>query len=170
MHYNAQWWLNPAAARYKINFREIKDAFGRLGLDDTYAVVTSFHLDTYDDLYGGDAPLVKTMYGYCYKGMNIYHVPAHEDFMIIMRADRLPRCEMKEYEGDNPEYKLIDSVNRVYSNVLNLKDMGEYYGMAVMRDIRFCTPDKKDFKFIRLDVDRMERTENQLGEMQKGEL
>lgn len=165
-NYNAQWWLIPAVARFKVNFHEIKAAFARLGLDDTFAVITSFHLNTYDDLYGGEAPLVNTVLGYTYKGMNIYHVPSHEDFMIIMKADKLPRCEVKEYEGENPEYKLIDPVNKIYSNILNLKDMGEYYGLAIMRDIRFCTPAKNDFNFIRLDVDRMERSESQLEEIE----
>ena len=99
------------------------------------------------------------------KGMNIYHVPSHEEFLIIMKADKLPRCEVKDYEGENPEYKLIDPVNKIYSNILNLKDIGEHYGLTIMRDIRFCTPNKNDFKFIRLDVHRMERSESQLDEI-----
>lgn len=89
-HYNIQWWLKLADKCYSIRFSEIKDAFARLGLDDSWAVVTSFHLITYDSLYGGEE-LIKTSSGYEYKGMSIYHVPAHEDFMIIMRADCLPR-------------------------------------------------------------------------------
>lgn len=35
-------------------------------IDGRYAVITSFYLGTYDDLYGGDAVLKETEYGYHY--------------------------------------------------------------------------------------------------------
>ncbi|MBQ0081780.1 MAG: hypothetical protein KBT41_00640 [bacterium] len=160
-HYNIQWWLKPADKCYSIRFSEIKDAFARLGLDDSWAVVTSFHLNTYDSLYGGEE-LIKTSSGYEYKGMSIYHVPAHEDFMIIMRADCLPRYEAKRFEGENPEFKLIDEENLIYSNLLNLREEEDGYVLSLIRDIRFYFPKNENFHYVRLNVDRMEREKSEL--------
>lgn len=165
-HYNIQWWLKPADKCYSIRFSEIKDAFTRLGLDDGWAVVTSFHLDTFDSLYGGEK-MIKTSSGYEYKGMSIYHVPAHEDFMIIMRSDCLPRYEAKIYEGENAEFKLINEENLIFSNLLNLREEDDGYGLSLMRDIRFFYPEDEDFHYVRLNVDRMERKESEVQAIEK---
>lgn len=165
-HYNIQWWLKPADVCYSIRFSEIKDAFERLGLNKEWAVVTSFHLNTYDSLYGGEN-LVEAPTGYEYKGMSIYHVPAHEDFMIIMRADCLPRYEAKKFEGENPEFKLIDEENLIYSNLLNLREEEDGYGLNLMRDLRFYFPKDEDFHYVRLNVDRMEREKSDIQTIKK---
>ena len=91
--HNAQWWLEPAYKTCNIHFPEIKDAFARLGLDNNWAVVTSFSLNTFDDLYRGELPFERKSLCYIYKGINIYHVPAYENYMIVMRADRVTRYE-----------------------------------------------------------------------------
>ena len=57
---------NVPIASYTIDFSEIKDMIDLLGLDSHYAILSSFHLHTFDAIYGGE-PLVETDWGYRYK-------------------------------------------------------------------------------------------------------
>lgn len=161
-HYNVQFLMHRADTSYKIQFSEIKEAFKALGVDGRYAVVTSFHLSTFDTLYGGDIAFEKTEYGYLYGDMPVYLVPAHNDRMIVMRKELLPRCEAKIYEGPDKAYRLINEQHLLYSNLLNMKEEKNGLGLVVMRDIKFYLPDEKDFHYVKLMVDRMERSESEL--------
>ena len=161
-HYNVQFLMHRADATYKIRFSEIKAALKALGVDGRYAVITSFYLGTYDALYGGEVALKETDYGYQYGEVPIYRVPSHEDHLIVMRKELLPRCEAKIYEGPSKEYKLINEQHLLYSNLFNMKDEGDGFGLAMMRDIKFYFPEEKDFHYVKLIVDRMERNESEL--------
>lgn len=65
-HYNVQFLMHRAEAIYRIRFSEIKDAFKSLGVDGRFAIITSFFLGTYDDLYGGDVKIKETDFGYIF--------------------------------------------------------------------------------------------------------
>lgn len=164
-HYNVRFLIHRADASYQIRFSEIKAAFKALGIDGRYAVITSFYLGTYDALYGGNVK--ETDYGYQYGEVPIYRVPSHEDHLIVMRKDLLPRCEIKVYEGPSKEYKLINEQYLLYSNIFNMKDEGDGLGLAMMRDIKFYYPDEKDFHFVKITVDRMERVESELDKIER---
>jgi ATP-dependent DNA helicase RecG len=162
-HYNVQFLMHRADATYKIRFSEIKAALKALGVDGRYAVITSFYLGTYDALYGGEVALKETDYGYQYGEVPIYRVPSHEDRLIVMRKELLPRCEAKVFEGPSKEYRLINEQHLLYSNLFNMKDEGDGLGLAMMRDIKFYLPEDKDFHYVKFMVDRMERVESELG-------
>lgn len=164
-HYNVQFLLHRADASYQIRFSEIKAAFKALGVDGRCAVVTSFHLSTFDTLYGGEVGFAKTDFGYIYGDMPVYLVPAHDDRMIVMRRDLLPRCEAKIYEGPDKAYRLINEEHLLYSNLLNMKEEKDGLGLVMMRDIRFFYPKEEDFRYVKLAVDRMERVESELGKI-----
>ena len=164
-HYNVQFLMRRADAVYKIRFSEIKAAFKKLGIDGNYAVVTSFFLGTFDSLFGGDTAIEGTDYGYRYGNVDIYKVPSHEAHLIVIRKELLPRCEAKVYEGPSKEYKLINEEHLLYSNIFNMKDEGDGFGLAMMRDIKFYMPDEKDFHYVKLIVDRDERVESELGKI-----
>ena len=164
-HYNVQFLVHRAEASYLIRFSEIKNAFKSLGVDERFAVITSIFLGTYDELYGGDIALKETEFGYQYGETSIYRIPWHEAQLIVMRKEFLPRCEAKIYEGSNAEYKLINEQDLLYSNIFNMKDEGDGVGLAMMRDIRFHYPDDKDFRYIKLVVDRMERVDSELNKI-----
>lgn len=164
-HYNVQFLMRRADAVYKIRFSEIKAAFKKLGIDGNYAVVTSFFLGTFDALFGGDTAIEGTDYGYLYGDVDIYKVPSHEAHLIVIRKELLPRCEAKVYEGPSKEYKLINEEHLLYSNIFNMKDEGDGFGLAMMRDIKFYMPDEKDFHYVKLIVDRDERVESELGKI-----
>ena len=166
-HYNVQFLMHRADASYKIRFSEIKAALMALGVDGRYAVITSFYLGTYDDLYGGDVALKETDYGYQYGEVPIYRVPSHEDHLIVMRKELLPRCEAKVYEGPSKEYRLINEQHLLYSNLFNMKDEGDGLGLSMMRDIRFYLPEARDFHYVKLIVDRMERKESELDKIER---
>ena len=161
-HYNVQFLMHRAEAIYRIRFSEIKDAFKSLGVDGKFAIITSFYLGTYDDLYGGDVTLKETNFGYQYGATPIYRIPSHEDYLIVMRKEQLPRCKTKIYEGSNTEYKLINEQHLLYSNIFNMKDEGDGLGLAMMRVIKFYYPDDKDFRYVKLVVDRMEQIDSDL--------
>ena len=161
-HYNVQFLMHRADASYQIRFSEIKEAFKALGVDGRYAVITSFYLGTYDDLYGGDAVLKETEYGYLYGDMPIYRVPSHEARMIVMKKELLPRCETKVYEGEDKKFKLINEQHLLYSNIFNMKEEKDGLGLIMMRDLKFYLPNEKDFHYVKLVVDRMERVESEL--------
>ena len=161
-HYNVQFLMHRTDASYQIRFSEIKEAFKALGVDGRYAVITSFYLGTFDDLYGGDVALKETDYGYLYGDMPIYRVPSHEARMIVMKKELLPRCEVKVYEGDDKKLKLINEQHLLYSNIFNMKEEKDGLGLIMMRDLKFYYPDEKDFHYVKLVVDRMERVESEL--------
>lgn len=161
-HYNVQFLMHKAEACYTIRFSEIKDAFNRLGLDGEYVVITSFSLSTFDDLYGGNVKIEEMVFGYRYGNVEIYRVPSHEAHLIVMRKGFLPRVEAKLFEGDNPEYSLINDEHLLYSNLFNMKDEGDGYGLAIMRDLKFYYPAENDFRYVKLVVDRLENAESEL--------
>ena len=162
--YNVQFLLHQTDASYKIGFSEVKKAFEALGVDGRYAVITSFYLGTFDDLYGGDVPMKETDYGYLYGDMPIYRVPSHEARMIVMKKELLPRYETKVFEGDK-RFKLINEQHLLYSNIFNMEEKAEGLGLIMMRDLKFYLPDEKDFHYVKLVVDRMERVESELGKI-----
>ena len=164
-HYNVQFLMHRADATYKIRFSEIKAALKALGVDGRYAVITSFYLGTYDALYGGEVALKETDYGYQYGEVPIYRVPSHEDHLIVMRKELLPRCEAKVFEGPSKEYRLINEQYLLYSNLFNMKDEGDGLGLAMMRDIKFYLPEDKNFHYVKFMVDRMERVESEQGKI-----
>ena len=164
-HYNVQFLMHRADATYKIRFSEIKAALKALGVDGRYAVITSFYLGTYDALYGGEVALKETDYGYQYGEVPIYRVPSHEDRLIVMRKELLPRCEAKVFEGPSKEYRLINEQYLLYSNLFNMKDEGDGLGLAMMRDIKFYLPEDKYFHYVKFMVDRMERVESEQGKI-----
>ena len=166
-HYNVQFLMHRADASYNIRFSEIKAALKALGVDGRYAVITSFHLGTFDTLYGGDVALKETAYGYMYGEVPIYRVPSHEDHLIVMRKELLPRCEAKIYEGPSKEYRLINEQHLLYSNLFNMKDEGDGLGLAMMRDIKFSFPEDKDFHYVKLLVDRTEHKESELEKIER---
>ena len=159
---------NPIAS-YTIDFSEIKDVIDLLGLDNQYAILSSFHLSTFDSLYGGD-PLQETDRGYLYKDVELYKTPAHGRFMIIMRKEYLPKADFKRYEGDNTEFELIDEKNFIYSNIHRMKDLGDSYGLAVMRVVKFQMPPKESFRFIKLDIVDYQKDKSEIGKMGKGDI
>ena len=166
-HYNVQFLMHRADANYQIRFSDIKAALRALGVDGRYAVITSFYLGTYDALIGGDTPLEETDCGYQYGDVPIYRVPLHEDHLIVMRKELLPRCEAKVYEGPSKEYRLINEQHLLYSNLFNMKDEGDGLGLAMMRDIKFYFPEDKDFHYVKLIVDRMESKESELKKIER---
>jgi len=161
-HYNVQFMMHGSEACYTIRFSEIKDAFHRLALDGDYAVITSFNLNTFDSLYGGDMTFEETEFGYQYGEVPIYRVPSHEAHLIVMRKEHLPRCEAKIYEGENPEYTMINEKHLLYSNLFNMKEEEDGYGLILMREIKFFYPTDKDFRYVKLVVDRMEQVESDI--------
>ena len=167
LHYNVQFLMHLPDASYQIRFSEIKEALNALGVDGGYAVITSFNLGTFDALYGGDVALQETDYGYQYGNVPIYRVPSHDARMIVMRKELLPRCEGKIYEGEDDSFKLINEQHLLYSNLFNMKEEDNGFGLIVMRDLKFYYPDEKNFHYVKISVDRMERVASELGKIRK---
>lgn len=166
-HYNVQFLLHQTDASYQIRFSEIKEAFKALGVDGRYAVITSFYLGTFDDLYGGDIALKETDSGYMYDDMPIYRVPSHEARIIVMKKELLPRCEAKVYEGDDKRFKLINEQHLLYSSIFNMKEEKDGLGLIMMRDLKFYYPGENDFHYVKLIVDRMEHVESELDKIKR---
>ncbi len=164
-HYNVHFLMHRSDVSYKIRFSEIKKAFKCLGVDGSFAIITSIFLGTYDELYGGDVAIIETEFGYQYGETPIYWIPWYEDQLIVMRKDFIPRCECKKYEGPNTEYKIINEQYLLYSNIFNMREEGDCVGLAIMRDIKFYYPDDNNFHYVKLGVDRMEHIESELSKI-----
>lgn len=149
--YNILFIQNTPTVSYTIDFSEIKDIIDLLGLDSHYVILSSFHLRTFDTIYGG-VPLKETDWGYIYNNVPIYEIHAHGRFLIIMREEYLPKADYSQYEGENTEFELIDGKNYIYSNIHQMKDLNDYYGLTVMRVVKFQLPQKGSFRFIKLNV------------------
>ena len=167
--YHILFVQNRPDVSYTIDFSEIKDVVDRLGLDNQYAILSSFHLDTFDAIYCGE-PLQKMDWGYDYKGIPIYNIRANGRFMVIMRKEYLPKAEFIPYEGDNQEFELIDGKNFIYSNIHQMKDLGEHYGLSVMRVVRFHMPPKGSFKYIRLNIVDNHKEQSEIGKMSRADV
>ena len=161
-HYNVQFLKHRAKANYRIRFSEIKNAIKSLGLDEKFAIITSFYLGTYDDLYGGDIPIKETDFGYQYGEIPIFMIPSHEAYLIVIRKELLPRCEAIMYEDPNTEYKLINEQHLLYSNIYDMKNEGDDFGLVMMREIKFYYPNDNDFRYVRLVIDRIEHGDSDL--------
>jgi hypothetical protein len=48
-----------------------------------------------------------------------------------------------------------------------MKDEGDGVGLAMMRNIKFYFPEDKDFHYVKLIVDRMDRIESELKKINK---
>lgn len=166
-HYNIQFLMHRNSKSYHIRFSEIKNAFNSLGINGDYAVITSFHLNTFDALHAGDMAFEKTSFGYRYGDVPIYFVPAHDDRMIVMRKELLPRYEPKIYEGPDKAYKLINEEHLLYSNIFNMKEEPNGLGLVMMRDIKFYYPSEEDFHYVKLMVDRMDSIESDLKKIER---
>lgn len=165
-YYHILFVQNRPTVLCTIDFSEIKKVVDLLGLDGQYAILSSFHLDIFDALYGGE-PLRKTVLGYEYKGVPIYKIRANDRFMVIMRKEYLPKAEFKPYEGDNVEYEQIDGKNFIYSNIHQMKNLGEHYGLSVMRVVKFQLPPKGSFKYIRLNIVDYDKEQSEIGKLSK---
>ncbi len=164
--YQVLFVLNSPMASYTIDFSEIKDVIDLLGMDRNYAILSSFHLHNFDSLYGGE-PLVETDCGYRYKDVEIYQIPARGRFMIIMRKEYMPKADFKPYEGENSEFEQIDDKNFIYSNIHQMKDLGDSYGLSVMRVVKFQLPQKGSFRFIKLNIVDYAKEKSELSKMTK---
>lgn len=160
---------NSPIESYTIHFSEIKAVIDSLGLDGQHAILSSFHLETFDSLYGGE-PLQKTDWGYQYKDVEIYKTSARGRFMIIMRKEYIPKADFKQYEGDNTEFELIDEKNFIYSNIHRMKDLGDSYGLSVMRVVKFQMPPKGNCRFIKLNIVDYQKEKSEIGKMGKGDV
>lgn len=160
---------NSPMASYTIDFSEIKDVIDLLGLDRNYAILSSFHLHTFDTIYDGELS-VETDWGYRYKDVEIHQIPARGRFMIIMRKEYLPKADIKPYEGENSEFEQIDVKNCIYSNIHQMKDLGDYYGLSVMRVVRFQLPQKGSFRFIKLNIVDDAKEKSELSKMTKADV
>lgn len=160
---------NSPMASYTLDFSEIKDVIDLLGLDRNYAILSSFHLHTFDAIYGGE-PLVETDWGYRYKDVEIHQIQARGRFMIIMRKEYLPKADYKPYEGGNSEFEQIDGKNFIYSNIHQMKNLGDYYGLSVMRAVKFQLPQKGSFRFIKLNIVDYAKEKSELNKMFKADV
>ena len=166
-HYNVWLLMHQADVNYKIRFSEIKEAFKLLGINKDFAVITSFRLGTFDNLYGGNVAINETDYGYQYGEIPIYMIPSHEDYLIIIRNDLIPRSEKATYQGTDMDYKLINEPFGLYSNIFNMKDMGDGLELVMMRCLKLYYPDNKDLHFVKLSVDRLEQVDSELHRIKK---
>lgn len=164
--YNILFIQNSPLALYTIDFSEIKDMIDLLKLDSHYSILSSFHLHNFDAIYGGEA-LVKTDWGYRYKDVEINQIQARSRFMIIMRKEYLPKADFKPYEGENSEFEQIDDKNFIYSNIHQMKDLGDSYGLSVMRVVKFQLPQKGSFRFIKLNIVDNAKQKSELCKMTK---
>lgn len=164
--YHILFIQNSPIATYTIDYSEIKDMIDLLGLDRNYAILSSFHLDIFDKLYGGES-LYETEWGYIYKDVEIHQIQARGRFMIIMRKEYLPKADFKPYEGDNSEFEQIDDRNFINSNIHQMKDLGDFYGLSVMRVVRFQLPQKGCFRFIKLNIVDYAKDKSELNKMSK---
>lgn len=166
--YHILFIQNSPIASYTIDFSEIKDMIDLLGLDRDYSILSSFHLDTFDSLYGGDS-LYETEWGYMYKDVEIHNIPIRGRFMILMRKEYLPKADFKPYEGVSFDYEQIDAKNLIYSNIHHMKDLGDFYGLSVMRAVKFQLPQKGSFRFIKLNIVDYAKEKSELNKMSKSD-
>lgn len=82
--------------------------------------------------------------------LSLNRIAGVEPTWVVMNRDYLPVAETKIYEGKNMEFAEVDVKNHIYSNIHNMQDLGDRYGLSVMQVVRFRLPKKEDFRFIKL--------------------
>lgn len=165
-YYLIAFLLNQPIKSYVVDFSEIKEVIAKLGLNEQYAMISTFRLSTFDSIYGG-VPIKETEWGYDFNNIPIYFVPSNinQRCIFIMRRENLPTASLKQFSGNNPEFELIDEKSLLFSNIHKMKDLGNNYGLSVMRVVRFIMPKKENFKFIKLDIVDYSKNKSQIKEV-----
>ena len=56
----------------------------------------------------------------------------------------------------------MECLHLLYSNSFNMKDEGDGVLLAMMHEMKFYYPADKDFRYVKLVVDRMEQIDSDL--------
>lgn len=170
LYYKTLFLLQNPIKTVTIDFSEIKNAFDFFELNKDYEVLSGFHLDTYNSLYGGGALFEKTAYGYQYGDVTIENVNLQERCMYLMAKEFVPRAESKLYEGSNEDFDLTIPEYKIYSNINHLQEMPDGFGLSVMRVIRYHLPHQTNFRYIKLNIVDYNKEKSEFSKFNKGDL
>jgi hypothetical protein len=154
-YYVIQYLLRPAEKSVTINSDKIYKAFESLGLNDRYCILTSIYIAQKDLRKYGD--------------IQIYKLKTDNRMILIVRKEYMPRMEIKTFEGTNPEYTEVDSAHLIYSNIQNMKELSDGYGLSVMRVVRFFYPQESNFRSIRLNISDFP-TNDEIKQLNQGDM
>lgn len=117
--YNRFFLLNKPVGAYTIRFRDLIQAWGKLGIDDKYMILSmGVYLGTYTDLYGEDKLFAFKNGEASYNGAKIMSLQSSMCCFVIISKDSLPYIEHSEIDGENAkDLKCIDQASALYSNV-----------------------------------------------------
>lgn len=154
-YYVFQYLLRPAEKSVTISYDDIYKAFEGLGINGRYCILTSVNI-SHENLKS-------------YGNIQVYKIKTDSRMILIVLKEYMPRIELKTFEGTNPEYKEVDSTHLIYSNIRNMKELSDGYGLSVMRVIRFFYPQQSNFRSIRLNISDSSK-ESEIKKLNKGYL
>lgn len=149
--YNSIFMRMQSIADYTIQFKDVKHALDKLGVDDNFAVVSlGVYFGTFDYLYGNEGvPFDKDGDKLFYQKARVFNVPSAAQCLIVLRKDDVPYYEVEQSSDANLQevgtglgiYSNIDSYDKITANKILLD---------TRRCISFHYLD--DLKYIRLNI------------------
>lgn len=150
--YNSFFLMNKPVITYTIRFRDLMQAWRKLGVDDKFVILSmGVYLGTYEDLHGKDE-----LYEYngregAFNGAKIISLQSSMLSFVIIPKDSLPYIEYSKIDNDKAkDLKCIDEDSALYSNVESLTPDNNV--LVVKRKVNIIHKEKIT-KYIMLKVE-----------------
>lgn len=120
--YNSFFLMNKPVITYTIRFRDLMQAWRKLGVDDKFVILSmGVYLGTYEDLHGKDELFEYNGREGAFNGAKIISLQSSMLSFVIIPKDSLPYIEYSKIDNDKAkDLKCIDEDSALYSNVESL--------------------------------------------------
>ena len=120
--YNSFFLLNKPMITYTVRFRDLMQAWRKLGVDDKFVILSmGVYLGTYKDLHGKDELFEYDDGEGSFNGAKIISLQSSMCSFVIIPKKSLPYIEYSKIDSDKvKDLKCIDEDRALYSNVESL--------------------------------------------------
>lgn len=150
--YNSFFLMNKPVITYTIRFRDLMQAWRKLGVDDKFVILSmGVYLGTYEDLHGKDELFEYNGREGAFNGAKIISLQSSMLSFVIIPKDSLPYIEYSKIDNDKAkDLKCIDEDSALYSNVESLTPDNNV--LVVKRKVGIIHKEKNT-KYIMLKVE-----------------
>ena len=150
--YNSFFLMNKPVITYTIRFRDLMQAWRKLGVDDKFVILSmGVYLGTYEDLHGKDELFEYNGREGAFNGAKIISLQSSMLSFVIIPKDSLPYIEYSKIDNDKAkDLKCIDEDSALYSNVESLTPDNNV--LVVKRKVDIIHKEKNT-KYIMLKVE-----------------
>ena len=149
--YNSIFIRTVPIVEYDIDFRDVKHALDKLGIDDTYAVISlGVYFGTFDALYSKEGdPFEWDGDKMFYHKVRFYSVPSSSQSLIVMKKNDVPFHTI-EINTDTELHEIGTGLG-LYSNIDSIQEINE--DQFVLKTKRCVNLHFKDLlRYVRINI------------------